>query len=241
MICNEFKCVFVHIPKTGGQSIEHFFLNLLGLTWKQREHLLLRYNDDPRQGPERLAHLTASEYISCGHMSVEKFNSFFKFSFVRNPWSRLVSEYLFCGHIRRFCFKDFVFYNLPEAGMTDAYRHIMPQYDFLYDSEGRLLVDFVGRFENLQADFNLICEKLGMQKSKLPHVNASTRKHSNPWGIIIECLSKTKFRQEKHEHYADYYDDETREFVSIMYKKDIETFGYTFGEGQVHKSTVRYK
>ncbi len=121
------------------------------------------------------------------------------------------------------------------------YRTIVPQYDFLYDSKERLLVDFVGRFENLQADFDLICERLGIQESKLPHVNTSTRKGGNLWGIIIKYLSKTTFRQEKHKHYADYYDDETREFVSIMYKKDIETFGYTFGEGQVHKSTVGYK
>src|SRR5687768_14243923 len=62
VICREYRCLFVHVPKTAGMSIEHVFLRLVGLTWETRAPLLLGGNDDPRLGPPRLEHLKASEY-----------------------------------------------------------------------------------------------------------------------------------------------------------------------------------
>ena len=69
MLTHQHKTVFVHIPKNAGQSIETVFLDVLGLTWESRAPLLLRPNDIPELGPRRLAHLAASEYVSCGHMT----------------------------------------------------------------------------------------------------------------------------------------------------------------------------
>ena len=63
MISHHQKCVFVHIPKNAGQSIEHVFINLLELTWETRAPLLLRRNEHPELGPLRLAHLKAEEYV----------------------------------------------------------------------------------------------------------------------------------------------------------------------------------
>ncbi|NEO38726.1 MAG: sulfotransferase family protein [Moorea sp. SIOASIH] len=214
MLCNDFQCVFVHIPKVAGESIEGFFSSLLGVT---REMLLLRSNRDPKLGPEQLSHLTAQEYVRFGHMTAEQFKSYYKFSFVRNPWKRLASEYIFKRYIDKFEFKDFVFNNFPKPDdYSDASRHVLPQYDFLYDSQGNLLVDFVGRFENLQADFNIVCQKLGIKETQLPHLN------SNKQNKIV------KGYKQEYKPYLEYYDDETKEFVGKIYKKDIETFGYRF-------------
>ena len=66
-------------------------------------------------------------------------------------------------------------------------------------------VDFVVRFERLQADFNTVCDKLNLPRSALPHYNAS---------------GKAAFR--------DYYDDETIELVANRFREEIECFGYTF-------------
>ena len=63
MICHQFKCLFIHIPKVAGQSIESAFLSELGLSWEQRASLLLKKNSNPLKGPPRLAHLTCKEYI----------------------------------------------------------------------------------------------------------------------------------------------------------------------------------
>lgn len=224
MICKEYNCVFVHIPKAAGQSVEHFFLNLLGLTWEQRDAFVMRYNDDPALGPERLAHLTAEEYITCGHMSPADYAGSYKFSFVRNPWARLVSEYKFRNKTKQMTFKEFVARGMPKPGRSDEYRHVIPQYDFLYSRSGELLVDFVGRFETLQSDFDRICDHLGIKDTTLPHVNSS-KKAANPLKRLF-----TRGSTPAKDHYSAYYDSETKDRVSKFYAKDIEAFSYSFGE-----------
>ena len=56
--------------KSRGQSIEQFFMNLLQLDWdRDRETLCLQSNDDPSRGTEKLAHLSAAEYVECGYLT----------------------------------------------------------------------------------------------------------------------------------------------------------------------------
>jgi hypothetical protein len=231
MLCHEYQCIFVHIPKTAGQSIEHVFVGLLGRSWETRAPLLLRPNDDPKCGPPRLAHLKAAEYVSCDHVSQPQFDSYFKFSFVRNPWDRIVSAYKY-KYAQRCDFKTYLFKQLPTPSWSNAYCHIIPQYEFLYDAEGKCLVDFVGKFERLQEDFDQVCTTLGIPNVLLPHVNKSLekdkqnqlRKHlRNVWYFLCN-----KQRIRNFQHYTEYYDDESKEFVAHLFQKDIEIFNYEF-------------
>ena len=230
MLCHEYKCIFVHIPKTAGQSIEHVFLRRLGLTWETRAPLLLRPNNNPKLGPPALAHLTASEYITCGHVTPEQFDSYFKFSFVRNPWARIVSEYKYRGYPKKIDFKTYLFKHLPKPGWSDEYRHIMPQYNFLYDEKGKLLVDFVGKFENLQNDFYKVCKRLGFPPITLPHANKSLKSDKHISLIrrikkiisVKNILSNFKVRKNTFQHDPGFMVRNQKNLVKNYIKKILK-------------------
>jgi len=226
MISHRCACIFVHVPKTAGQSIERFFLRLHGLSWADRAPLLLRRNDDPARGPQRLAHLFAAEYVACGHIGEAEFERYFKFAFVRNPWDRLVSEYRFRGGRRIGSFRQFVQdAALPLDPHLDAFRHLAPQVRYLYDRTGRLCVDFVGRFERLQDDFARVCERLGIPDPSLPHANAARPERARG-RVMLRLRARSAARRDS---YLRYYDPRLRDVVGERYAEDIEAFGYAFG------------
>ena len=80
------------------------------------------------------------------------------------------------------------------------------QVSWITDRNGKNLMDFVGRFENLQEDFDYVCDRIGIKRKKLPHSNKSKRKRD----------------------YRKYYDDETKRVVAEKFTEDIEHFGYEF-------------
>jgi sulfotransferase famil protein len=219
------NCLFVHIPKVAGQSIETVFLERAGLNWQQRESMLLRANADSKLGPPRLAHLTAQEYVTLQYLTLNEFNAMFSFTFVRNPWDRLVSEYVYRKY--PYSFKDFLFKFFPKptdddfSKGQDFYRHIAPQADFICDEENNLLVDFVGRFENLAEDFAKVTKLITGNSLVLPHKNKSPRKK------LQKLLG---FSANEKQQYGQFYDDESQEFVANLYERDIELFNYDFVE-----------
>ena len=223
MISETDNCLFVHIPKVAGQSVEAVFLARAGLDWGQRERFLLKPNTDPALGPPRLAHLTASEYIELGYLSETEFASMFSFAFVRNPWDRLVSEYLYRKY--PYSFETFLLKHFPKAEDDDytlgrdLYRHVIPQAKFLYNNEGELLVDFIGKFESLEEDFATVSEKITGERLTLPHKNKS--------GVsgLKKILGRSK---QKKVHYSQYYTSKTQALVAELYRDDIRLFNYKF-------------
>ena len=220
------------MPKTAGQSVEQVFLELLGLTWKTRAPLLLRKNSLPELGPPRLAHLTAEEYVRYKYMTQEQFDNYFKFAFVRNPWDRMVSYYKYLDESSDLEFKQYLMGRFLTEMWVDTNWFVRPQSSFLYDDDDRLLVDYVGRFENLQADFNKVCEWIGIGATELPYVNKSEKKPAKSISALSKVMKVVSPAETTStaapECYQDYYDDESRDLVAELYKRDIELFGYSF-------------
>jgi hypothetical protein len=78
------------------------------------------------------------------------------------------------------------------------------QKSFLYDKNDQLLVDYVGKYENLQHDFDEICDKIGLPKMNLLKLNPSN-----------------------HTSYQEYYNEESEELVYSAFQKDFDAFGYS--------------
>jgi len=207
MINDENKFIFVHIPKTGGGSISsclHSFVD----------------------GRSRLGHQPLKEYVRNNTFGFLDDGDYFKFSFVRNPWDMTVSMYHYLwesGHRwpirwrkinKKFSKLSFSEWLKDETFESPVIRSIdvterRAKFGSLLDwvEYGDHKLDFIGKFENLQEDFNIVCDKIGIPRQQLPHKNKS-----------------------KHKHYAEYYNEETREIVGKKYAKDIEYFGYKFEE-----------
>ncbi|MEK7168070.1 MAG: sulfotransferase family 2 domain-containing protein [Patescibacteria group bacterium] len=208
-ISHKHKIIFIHIPKAGGSSIEKAF-GLYGSNNKGDNA------PDPNifygiENGKALQHLTALEIKD--KIPENIWNAYFKFSFVRNPFDRLVSEYswrlekLKKNKIPNISFSEFLDqYLLPaiNGDNTDTLSdHFKLQTEFLFNQDA-LLVDFVGRLENFNEDFKTICQKIGV-KIKLPHENKT-----------------------RHQDCQRYYNDETKKIVSKIYQKDLEKFNYSF-------------
>ena len=199
MVSHKHKFVFIHIPKTAGTSI-----------WSATKQKVEKITHNIR----RKGYRYLKEY--------ETENIDFSFAFVRNPWDRLVSafKYLNAGgvyegdrvdrekYLRNYgeAFSPFV-KGLSSNNLIFNQMHFKPQYEWICDDNENILVDFIGKFENLQEDFNVVCDKIEIPRQKLPHSNKA-----------------------KHKHYTEYYNDETRQIIAEKYAKDIEYFGYRFGD-----------
>jgi len=173
------------------------------------------------------------------YLTQEQFDEYFKFSFVRNPWDRTVSIYKYFGWDRYVDFKKFVVKKLQNHVWRDNYWFVGPQSDFVCNQRGDIMVDFLGKFENLRADFNQVCQHLRLAPTELPHINKSTKQKLEPnlnprkvfnyarWLYHTSTMPSFKTRP-SFSNYRDYYDNESRDLVAKVYKKDIELFGYEF-------------
>jgi hypothetical protein len=163
-------------------------------------------------------------------LSQDLFDAYFSFAFVRNPWNRMVSMYRYLGFGTRCDFKTFVKERFERDLWSDMFWFVRPQCDFIHDQDGNRIVDFVGRFETLQEDFNRVCGRLGWPETPLPHVNPSDELYSRGGRVTrnMRRLHARLRRPRKKLPWRDYYDEEARARVAEWYREDIETFEYEF-------------
>jgi hypothetical protein len=203
------KFIFIHVYKVAGISIRRALQPYNNLSSKDFPwYMNLKFNLGKRFEilPNwSINHIKAKEIKN--YLPVDVFNNYFKFCFVRNPWDWQVSLYHFTlqyknhpQHQRISRMKSF-----DEYIEWRIHNDFNLQKDFIYDDNNNILVDYVGRFENLQEDFNEICLRLEIPVVDLPKANSS-----------------------KHKHYKEYYNDFTKKLVRDAFKEDIELLHYDF-------------
>ena len=210
MISHKHKCIFLHIPKAAGTSVERFL------------------RDVDSDIPAKVLRKRGFSHF------LNDYLDYYVFSFVRNPYDRLVSAWKwgqlkfqkegglpFYSKERAVSFEEYVSlttdfdYRKDHKNLWSEYDeyHTLPQFEFFPQLNGghyfsdkispEFTCDFIGRFENLHEDFNKVCPNLGIKQFKLPHAyNSKTFKQTFDWS------NKLKDR------------------VNNYYKKDFELFNY---------------
>jgi Sulfotransferase family len=219
LISESQKLLFIHIQKTGGESIARMLTERVpGIRRLGAKHEFAR-----------------SARVRLG----AAWGDYFKFAFVRNPWDRLVSWYTMIrdarqispikaifsrrkrSHLRQIesnplwryfydhcsTFEEFVrnCTGEVESGEGVLYSFAYNQLDYLVDEEGRVMVDFVGRFENFSVDVQKV----------------ATRARIGPGPIVRANVSR-------HRHYSSYYTPQLERIVGDRFARDIAHFGYVF-------------
>ena len=196
MISFQKRFLFIHIPKTAGNSIQSVLRD-----YSEDELVPLRGEQD---GIERFGlrnpnykikkHSTLAEYGAA--LGEDQFRSLCKFTCVRNPWDRMISYY-FTPTQNTTAWDRKKLRKVISKALSVA--------DYLRSDKGERdpfdNVDYIVRFENLADDFRAVCGALGISPTTLPQYNRSNR-----------------------EHYSRYYDDELRELVRKRFAPEIELF-----------------
>jgi hypothetical protein len=211
LISKKKRFIFVHVQKTAGTSLRN---------------VLKQYAPDARKWHGRHGH--ASSGIA--EIGRERWERYFSFGFVRNPWDRLVSHYCMItdriaalspeqrrearpfkvelwNYVLHFSddfesFLDNCTGLILDRGCYKSF--LFNQIDYLTDEQGKVAVDFIGRFENFEEDANMVLQRIGVD-AKVPMLNTS-----------------------KRSNYRDYYTPRTRDLVARRFARDIEMFGYEF-------------
>ena len=188
---NAHRCVFIHIPKAAGTSLTRTLFD----------------------SPSRHLHYTEYE---CANP--RKFRSYFKFTFVRNPYDRLFSAYTFLkkGGLNELdrCWAEQNLASFPDFESfvrgwvtpenIQTWVHFKPQHFWICDASLKLKVDFVGRFEQMDADVAIVQQRLKLPVVPLPKINVTDRSVKDPVA----------------------YTAEMRAIVENAYRQDIELFAY---------------
>ena len=202
-VSNRHKCIFVHIPKCAGSAIEN------ALSIKRRNAKQLH---GPDGNGDFLQHLTIHEI---SEMITAESKDYFTFAIVRNPYSKMVSDFAWCKRWFKHAwlcpgdtkvgFTTFDSYiQFIEKVGVHAWSHFRPQHEFVCNKDGSSCVDFIGKIENIQRDFDYVKQRI---------VNA-------------ENIELKKTNKSQHKPWPSYYNAYTINAVNTLYGKDFELFHY---------------
>ena len=210
IISHQNKFIFIHNYKVAGTSIRNSLSQFNNQTFRRSKHVdKLRFilGLYPRVYASKFpGHIKAIELKK--QLPAKVFNNYFKFGFVRNPWDLQVSLYTYMLKLESHHQHDLIksMKNFDEYIDWRVHNDLHLQKEFFYKDD-QCLMDFIGKMENLEADFMSVCAKVKID-AELSHLNASR----------------------KDDNYLKYYSKDSISMVKDAFKEDIELFGYTLPE-----------
>jgi hypothetical protein len=200
------KFIFIHIYKCAGTSMAESLR-----PWCQNnvfDKILTKLNLLPSLASiesEVPHHPTALEVKK--HLKSKYWNNYYKFAFTRNPFDMEVSLYHYMlqneNHRQHDLIKSMV--SFDEYIDWRVKNDLHNQHRYVIDTKGDLIVDFIGKFENLNDDFEIVCNSIGIP-CNLPKLNQSKRQND----------------------YQKYYSKYSQKLVEEYFAKDLEIFNYEF-------------
>jgi len=206
LVSTSHQFLFVHVSKAAGTSVEHLLKPYChqpskSLFNKIRCRLHLQKDYTRYYFKQHDCAIDAQRIIPA-----DTYENLYKFAFVRNPWDWIVSLYHYlCRQEKHRHHEKVLQMSFEEYLQFEIKQNKRFQYTFVTNNKGELIVDFIGRFENLADDFASIAQSIQLPELTLPHRNKS-----------------------QHKPYQEYFTDETRQWVAEHWAKDIEMFGYSF-------------
>lgn len=206
IISHQHKYIFFAVPKTATHSIrEALRLTKSDQDWEQQVLFGKQAIPIPEISAIAHGHISALQIKSA--LPKEQWSGYYKFGFVRNPYDRFIS---ICAFLNR---QNAGYPGNELSWMKQAIRRkpflnrvlVRPQSEQLIGIDGKIALDFVGRYESLQKSLDNILSHLGLE--------------------LVELKVRNK---SNHASYQTYYDDELKNWVTMFYQEDIKRFGYTF-------------
>lgn len=149
MIHDGYRCIYIHVPKTGGTSIETKIMGSRVYNYQ----------------------LAAEKHLSARQMKIlyaDRWNDYFKFVSIRNTWERIISLYHEAKHMKTipdgWTFTEFV-----KSDWLDK-RDFAHALKMITDENGKIMVDLIINFDHLESDFSIVANKLGLSDQSLPQI-----------------------------------------------------------------------
>lgn len=216
MISHQHQCIFIHIPKCAGSSVESAF----GVRPKPDEWLTPNYNTLMGWSEEHQLHLQhASPQQLLDHQLITKkvWETYYKFIIIRNPYARALSDYQYLTEMEgiRDHFENYIkakgkFASIFTNQTNSTFRghHINPQHTYFSLNNETINYHAVVRLEAFQKGLQQVCKDLNLP----PHF---FNKKVNQ--------SKKRFR-----HYSLFYNLHRKQLVQHKYAQDLKRFQYQF-------------
>lgn len=216
----EKRAIFIAVPKTGSTSVRvqfaqpgHYLISNPHLNIMQvRDSLYVYYLRQSLGQNQRFPNPSVPRDSDVRATAGQAFQTFFKFSFVRNPWARTVSLYYRTEGIQVSDVAAFGQFCERIRHASDTCRHPTLHDDqtaWLVDENGQIIMDHVARLEDLSHE--------------IPHIDAASNGR-----VKLTNLRHNVNAGSRSEQYRELYNARTRLLIGKLFERDIDTFKYVF-------------